>query len=150
MSKHSCLTCGAFSRRSLANCPTEDTLDDNPEDLRVSLMKHQRRALAWMRWRETQTPSAGILGKTPNVLHTVIKAPCFSTCVYCTCAADDMGLGKTLSLISLVVQKKDEGVKEWMAKPPSKEGKTLIINNLLIILLFYACFNFGLLFFQAW
>ena len=67
-------------------------------------------------------------------------------CVYCTCPADDMGLGKTLSLISLVVQKKDKGVKEWMAKPPSKEGKTLIINNLLIILLFYACFNFGLLF----
>lgn len=58
-----------------------------------------------------------------------------------------MGLGKTLSLISLVVQKKDEGVKEWMAKPPSKEGKTLIINNLpIILLLFYACFNFGLLF----
>ena len=56
-----------------------------------------------------------------------------------------MGLGKTLSLISLVVQKKDEGVKEWMVKPPSKEGKTLIINNL-PILLFYACFNFGLLF----
>ena len=38
--------------------------------------------------------------------------------------ADDMGLGKTLSLISLVVRKKDEGVREWMAKPPSKEGKT--------------------------
>lgn len=57
-----------------------------------------------------------------------------------------MGLGKTLSLISLVVQKKDKGVKEWMAKPPSKEGKTLIINNLPIILLFYACFIFGLLF----
>ena len=68
-------------------------------------------------------------------------------CVYCTCPADDMGLGKTLSLISLVVQKKDKGVKEWMAKPPSKEGKTLIINNLsIIILLLYACFNFGLLF----
>ena len=71
MSKHSCLMCGAFSRRSLANCPTEDTLDDNPEDLRVSLMKHQRRALAWMRWRETQTPSAGILGKTPNILNII-------------------------------------------------------------------------------
>lgn len=49
--------------RSLANCPTEDTLDDSPEDLRVTLMRHQRRALAWMKWRETQTPSAGILGK---------------------------------------------------------------------------------------
>lgn len=41
--------------------------------------------------------------------------------------ADDMGLGKTLSLISLVVQKKDEGVKEWMAKPPSKEGELIIL-----------------------
>ena len=36
-----------------------------------------------------------------------------------------MGLGKTLSMISLVVQKKDEGVREWMAKPPSKEGETI-------------------------
>ena len=45
----------------------------------------------------------------------------------CVCigTADDMGLGKTLSLISLVVGKKDEGVEEWMSKPPSKEGKTL-------------------------
>ena len=59
--------------RSLANCPTEDTLDDNPEDLRVSLMTHQRRALAWMRWRETQTPSAGILGKTPSFLCIILS-----------------------------------------------------------------------------
>ena len=34
-----------------------------------------------------------------------------------------MGLGKTLSLISLVIQKKDEGVEEWLAKPPAKEGE---------------------------
>ena len=62
-----CCTC-----RSLANCPTEDTLDDSPEDLRVTLMRHQRRALAWMKWRETQTPSAGILGKTSYSLISYI------------------------------------------------------------------------------
>ena len=123
-----CCTC-----RSLANCPTEDTLDDNPEDLRVTLMTHQRRALAWMKWREAQTPSAGILGKTPsfcasyspisNILTERRENFCVK-CDYYIYPADDMGLGKTLSLISLVVGKKDEGVKEWMSKPPSKEGKT--------------------------
>jgi SNF2 family DNA or RNA helicase len=51
--------------------------------------------------------------------------------------ADDMGLGKTLSLISLVVGKRDEGVKEFMAKPPSKEGKNLI--TLWISSFMYAC-----------
>lgn len=34
-----------------------------------------------------------------------------------------MGLGKTLSLISLVIQRKDEDIKEWLAKPPAKEGE---------------------------
>ena len=49
----------------------------------------------------------------------------YYVCTYhSTYSADDMGLGKTLSLISLVVQKRDEGIKEWMAKPPGKEGKT--------------------------
>ena len=59
-------TCTMHS--SLSNCPTEDTLADDPDGLRVELMRHQRRALAWMQWRETQTPSAGILGKRPNFI----------------------------------------------------------------------------------
>lgn len=35
----------------------------------VSLMAHQRRALAWLLWRETQKPCGGILGK-PTVFLT--------------------------------------------------------------------------------
>jgi len=36
---------------------------DNPKELKTSLMPHQRRALAWALWRETQTPCGGILGE---------------------------------------------------------------------------------------
>ena len=48
---------------SLENCPTDTTLADDPYGLRVDLMTHQKRALAWLEWRETQTPSGGILGE---------------------------------------------------------------------------------------
>ena len=34
-----------------------------------------------------------------------------------------MGLGKTLSLISLMITKKDDNLEQWMAEPPAKEGK---------------------------
>ena len=43
--------------------PTSETEVPDPEELKTSLMPHQRRALAWALWRETQTPSGGILGK---------------------------------------------------------------------------------------
>lgn len=49
--------------RTLEDCPTADTLAEDPAGLTgVFLMKHQKHALAWMGWRERQTPSAGILG----------------------------------------------------------------------------------------
>lgn len=49
---------------SLESCPKEDTFEKDPDGLKVELMPHQKRALAWLMWREKQAPSGGILGKT--------------------------------------------------------------------------------------
>ncbi|XP_067301085.1 transcription termination factor 2 [Pseudorasbora parva] len=81
---------------SLESCPTEDTEVPDPKGIKVELLPHQRRALAWLLWRETQKPCGGIL-------------------------ADDMGLGKTLTMISLILsqKKKDEKLEEWLSKKDS-------------------------------
>lgn len=47
---------------AMQSCPTSETEMTNPKELKTSLMPHQRRALAWALWRETQVPSGGILG----------------------------------------------------------------------------------------
>ncbi|XP_072542115.1 transcription termination factor 2 [Salminus brasiliensis] len=96
---------------SLESCPSADAEAQDPKGIKVQLLPHQRKALAWLLWRETQKPCGGIL-------------------------ADDMGLGKTLTMIALILaQRKKKDVKDtklegWLSKTDSSlvasEG-TLII-----------------------
>lgn len=66
-------------KRSEKSMPSDNDLAEQPRLIRGNLMPHQRHALAWMIWRESQFPQGGILG-------------------------DDMGLGKTLTMISLIAR----------------------------------------------
>ena len=97
---------------------------DDPPELNIPLMDHQRHGLAWISWRETQKPPGGILGKTA---HCHFSFLCISFRFFYH-AADDMGLGKTLTMIALILktkvelkksEKKDKGESEedgWMSK----------------------------------
>uniref|UniRef100_A0A8C5RDM0 Transcription termination factor 2 n=1 Tax=Leptobrachium leishanense TaxID=445787 RepID=A0A8C5RDM0_9ANUR len=100
--------------KSLESCPAPDCTAEDPRGLKVPLLLHQKQALAWLQWRETQQPQGGIL-------------------------ADDMGLGKTLTMIALILaqrqkqkKEKEEGKKleTWISKTDS----TLIVSrgNLII------------------
>ncbi|XP_011856231.1 PREDICTED: transcription termination factor 2 [Mandrillus leucophaeus] len=91
--------------RSLESCPGETAVAEDPAGLKVPLLLHQKQALAWLLWRESQKPQGGIL-------------------------ADDMGLGKTLTMIALILtQKNQEKKKEkekstaltWLSKDDSSE-----------------------------
>ncbi len=68
---------------SLKTMPAEGDEEIDPVNLKssVSLFPHQKQALAWLLWRETQDPPGGIL-------------------------ADDMGLGKTLEMLALILKHK--------------------------------------------
>ncbi|XP_060057798.1 transcription termination factor 2 isoform X3 [Erinaceus europaeus] len=91
--------------QSLKSRPAETAVAEDPAGLKVPLLLHQKQALAWLLWRESQKPQGGIL-------------------------ADDMGLGKTLTMIALILtQKNQEKIKEkdenvaltWLSKDDSPE-----------------------------
>uniref|UniRef100_UPI0035900606 transcription termination factor 2 n=1 Tax=Myxine glutinosa TaxID=7769 RepID=UPI0035900606 len=77
----------------------------DPPGLRVSLLPHQREALAWMLWREQQLPCGGIL-------------------------ADDMGLGKTLTMIALLLSKRACARQE---EPSAKHESSELVGGTLVV-----------------
>lgn len=87
-------------------------------------MRHQKRALAWLQWREDQTPHGGILGENKSVINYLIM---------CVHVADDMGLGKTLSMISLIIKKNQNESDFISRRDDSKYEMSLIYNNGLIL-----------------
>ncbi|NXF35058.1 TTF2 factor, partial [Nyctibius bracteatus] len=98
--------------KSLESCPTEQTAAEDPSGLKVPLLRHQRQALAWLLWRESQRPCGGIL-------------------------ADDMGLGKTLTMIALILaqkQQKTEKRKEKLEIWLSKNDSTVIPSHSTLII----------------
>ncbi|KAG1654624.1 Transcription termination factor 2 [Nymphon striatum] len=95
---------------SLRSCPNENQEEDDPRGLKISLMTHQRQALAWLKWRETQHPPGGIL-------------------------ADDMGLGKTLTMISLILMKReimDEKEDDWFSNSKFKDNVVKAKTTLIV------------------
>ncbi|XP_026850811.1 transcription termination factor 2 isoform X1 [Drosophila persimilis] len=91
--------------------PTDDQFAEQSPLLLVDLLKHQKRGLKWMQFRERQEICGGIL-------------------------ADDMGLGKTLSMISLILAsletkklKKDKKQKALVAKW-SKEHQRMPVKKM--------------------
>ncbi|PZC72047.1 hypothetical protein B5X24_HaOG211972 [Helicoverpa armigera] len=93
---------------SMGSRPAESQEAKPPRAMRSKLMPHQLHALAWLRWRETQRPRAGIL-------------------------ADDMGLGKTITMIALIVSDKedkiddDEDDDDELPKKKLTRGGTLVV-----------------------
>ncbi|KAG8430100.1 hypothetical protein GDO86_018485 [Hymenochirus boettgeri] len=91
--------------KCLETCPSPETTAEDPGGLKVPLLLHQKQAMAWLLWRETQRPPGGIL-------------------------ADDMGLGKTLTMVALILaqkrqKQKEKRLEEWISKTDS----TLVISH---------------------
>ncbi|XP_006899638.1 PREDICTED: transcription termination factor 2 [Elephantulus edwardii] len=99
--------------RSFESCPNETAVAEDPPGLKVPLLLHQKQALAWLLWRESQKPQGGIL-------------------------ADDMGLGKTLTMIAFILtQKNQQKDKEkdntpitWLSKG---ESSSFVSHGTLIV-----------------
>merc|ERR1719427_206988 len=86
--------------KQLETMPLEANEVEQPEGLRssVKLFPHQKQALAWLLWREIQSPAGGIL-------------------------ADDMGLGKTLTMISLILKHRELEADKEQARRMNEEGE---------------------------
>ncbi|KAM5295352.1 transcription termination factor 2 isoform 2-T2 [Glossophaga mutica] len=100
--------------RSLESCPGETAVAEDPAGLKVPLLLHQKQALAWLLWRESQKPHGGIL-------------------------ADDMGLGKTLTMIALILtqksreENKEEDKNVTLTRLPKDDSTEFVSRGTLII-----------------
>lgn len=93
---------------SMASRPAESQEAAAPRAMRSKLMPHQLHALAWLRWRETQRPRAGIL-------------------------ADDMGLGKTITMIALIVSDKEDKIDDDEDDDDELPNKKLTRGGTLVV-----------------
>lgn len=48
--------------KSLGTCPSPNVFAEDPKNLKVELMPHQKHGIAWLMWRESQKPHGGVLG----------------------------------------------------------------------------------------
>lgn len=103
--------------KSLDTCPLPEVTTEDPKGLVVPLLPHQKHAIAWLMWRESQKPCGGILGLLTSHNYIIYVPLLFKN--VCYVAADDMGLGKTLSMISLVLKSAEE----------NKDNLSVEINN---------------------
>lgn len=91
--------------KSLDSRPGENDVVDDPKGIKTPLMEHQKKALAWLLWREKHSPSSGIL-------------------------ADDMGLGKTFTMICFILKsaERSEDVEDESEDCEQKyKGGTLVV-----------------------